>query len=599
MQFQNDLPLVCGMTIWFDIARGLDEAIEATAAKLPDFNENFSPEVRLADPRFGDYQSNGVLPFAKRNQKNPRTLAETLIEALQTSGCFDPDLLDLSVAGPGFINFKLSPRFHFEWLRKFRTADDLRNAAARRLKDNKIIIDYGSPNSAKQMHVGHLRSTVIGEAIRRLLVYFGADVIGDNHIGDWGTAFGKLILAIKRKGFDFNAEHEDPLAELEALYKWGNKVTDEDPDALIEAREELVKLQDGDAKNVAMWEAINRISSFGFHKIYDRLGIDFDYELGESFYRDKVQRVYDELESTAVGEKSEGAWIVSFPEHKRYKKQPFLYRKSDGASNYASTDLATVLYRLEAFNASQIIYVTDDRQRDHFQQLFLTVARWFEAKEYKTPELHHVYFGTILGEDRKPIKSRSGTPVLLNDLLNEAVERSRETVEEKSPDFSEDEKNEIAETVGISAVRYADLMQNRSTDYIFSWDKMLSMDGNTAPYMLYAIARIKSIFRKIGVAENAELIKANLLETTTEIALARKLSEFPFILDQALIDLRPHHLCTYLYELAGAYSSFYSADKVNVEDQNIRDRRLMLCQRTLLILETGLDLLGIGTLEKM
>lgn len=599
MQFQNYLTLVCGMTIWFDIARGLDEIIEATAAALPDFDEKFSPEVRQADPRFGDYQCNGVLPFAKRNQKNPRALAEALIEALLASGCFDSDLIELSVAGPGFINFKLSPQFHFEWLRTFSTARDLRDAAARRLKGNKIIVDFGSPNSAKQMHVGHLRSTVIGEAIRRILAYFGADVIGDNHIGDWGTAFGKLILAIKHKSFDLNAQHEDPLAELEALYKWGNKVTDEDPEALIEAREELVKLQEGDAQNVAMWEAINRISSQGFHKIYDRLGIDFDYELGESFYRDKVQRVYDELESTAVGEKSEGAWIVSFPEHKRFKKQPFLYRKSDGASNYASTDLATVLYRLEAFNASQIIYVTDDRQRDHFQQLFLTTKKWFEAKQYKIPELNHVYFGTILGQDRKPIKSRSGTPVLLNDLLNEAVERSRKTIEGKSPDFSETEKNEIAETVGISAVRYADLMQNRSTDYLFSWDKMLSMDGNTAPYMLYAIARIKSIFRKMGVAEDADLNEANLLETTTEIALARKLSGFPFILDQALIDLRPHHLCTYLYELAGAYSSFYSADKVNVKDPSTRDRRLMLCHRTLLILETGLDLLGIGTLEKM
>jgi arginyl-tRNA synthetase len=586
------------MTIWFDIARGLNEAIEAAAEAHPDFDKSFSPEVRQADPRFGDYQSNGVLPFAKRNQKNPRMLAESLIEALVASGSFDSDKIELSVAGPGFINFKLSPSY-FEWLMQFRTTEDLRKAAAQRLKGNKIIIDYGSPNSAKQMHVGHLRSTVIGEAIRRILAYFGAEVIGDNHIGDWGTAFGKLILAIKSKGFDLNAPMEDPLAELEALYKWGNKITEEDPEALTEAREELVRLQNGDAENVAMWEAINRISSNGFHKVYDRLGINFDYELGESFYRDKVQRVYDELESTAVGEKSEGAWIVSFPEHKRFKDQPFLYRKSDGASNYASTDLATVLYRLEAFQASQIIYVTDDRQRDHFQQLFLTIEKWFKARNYKIPELHHVYFGTILGEDRKPIKSRSGSPVLLNDLLNEAVDRSRETVEEKSSDFPESEKNKIAETVGISAVRYADLMQNRSTDYLFSWDKMLSMDGNTAPYMLYAIARIKSIFRKMEVAEDGELTEATIFETSTEIALARKLSGFPFILDQALIDLRPHHLCTYLYELAGAYSSFYSADKVNVEDPCVRDRRLILCQRTMLILETGLDLLGISSLEKM
>lgn len=587
------------MTIWFDIAGGLNEAVEAAAATLSDFDESFSAEVRLADPRFGDYQANGVLPYAKRNQRNPRALAETLIQALLNSGQLDTEKIELSVAGPGFINFKLSPEFLFEWLNRFKTGNDYSKAAALRNKGRRIVIDYGSPNSAKQMHVGHLRSIVIGEAIRRMLKYFGADVIGDNHLGDWGTAFGKLILAIKRKNFDLDAEHEDPLAELEALYKWGNQITDEDPKALAEAREDLVRLQDGDPEYVAMWEAINRISSLGFHKIYSRLKIAFDYELGESFYRNKVRRVYSELEETGVGEKSEGAWVVFFPDHKRYKEQPFLYRKSDGASNYASTDLATVLYRLEAFNAGEIIYVTDDRQRDHFQQLFLTIERWFTAKDYKIPELHHVYFGTILGDDRKPIKSRSGTPILLNDLLNEAVERSYKTVEEKNPELPDSEKKEIAETIGIAAVRYADLMQNRSSDYVFSWEKLLSMEGNTAPYMLYAIARIKSIFRKIDIPVNAELSSASLLETESEIALARKISSFPFALDQALTDLRPHHLCTYLFELAGAYSTFYNADKVNVEDPAIRDRRLLLCQRTLLILETGLDLLGIGTLEKM
>lgn len=587
------------MTIWFDIATGLNETVAEVADALEDFDETFSPEVRQADPRFGDYQANGVLPYAKRNQKNPRALAETLIHALLASGKIDTERIEVSVAGPGFINFKLSKEYLFEWLNHFRTADDYRKAAAQRLKGKRIVIDYGSPNSAKQMHVGHLRSTVIGEAIKRTLGYFGAEVIGDNHLGDWGTAFGKLILAIKRKGFDLDADHDDPLAELEALYKWGNKITDEDERLLVEAREELVKLQDGDEENVALWEAINRISSQGFNKIYTRLGIEFDYELGESYYRDKVQRVYDELQKTGVGEESEGAWVVFFPDHKRYKKQPFLYRKSDGASNYASTDLATVLYRLEAFNAAEIIYVTDDRQRDHFAQLFLTVTRWFEAKGYRVPEMYHVFFGTILGEDKKPIKSRSGTPVLLNDLLNEAVERSRKVVEEKNPDLSNEEKADIAETVGVSAVRYADLMQNRSTDYVFSWEKLLSMEGNTAPYLLYAVARNKSIFRKIGVSEDDDLGNASMLETDTEIALARKLSAFPYALELAISDLRPHHLCSYLYELSGVYSSFFNADRVNVEDVAVRDRRLLLCKRTLIVLETGLKLLGIRTLDRM
>lgn len=587
------------MTIWFDIAEGIEEVVSAIAANLDAFDDNFSPEVRLADPRFGDYQANGVLGFAKRNRQNPRALAEKLIEALRNSNSLDENLIEMSVAGPGFINFKLNKEFLFQWLQSYATKEDYSKAAASRYSGKKIVTDYSSPNSAKQMHVGHLRSPVIGEAIKRMLSYFGAEVIGDNHIGDWGTAFGKLILAIKRKNFDLKAKHDDPLTELESLYKWGNQATDEDPKALEEARNELVKLQNGEEQNVAYWEAINHISNLGFHKIYARLGIEFDYELGESFYRDKVQRVYDELEETGVGEKSEGAWVVFFPDHKRFKKQPFLYRKSDGASNYASTDLATVLYRLEAFNAGEIIYVTDDRQRDHFEQLFLTVEKWFTAKGYKIPKLKHVYFGTILGKDRKPVKSRSGNPILLNDLLNEAVERSLKIVEEKSPDLRDEEKQEIAETVGVAAVRYADLMQNRSSDYVFSWEKLLSLDGNTAPYLLYAIARIKSIFRKIELAVDADLKEASSLETEAEIGLARKLTEFPFALEQALSDLRPHQLCIYLYELAGAYSTFYNADKVNVEYIPVRNRRLMICQRTLLILETGLNLLGIKTLEKM
>lgn len=587
------------MTIWFDIAAGLEESIQATVEELEAFGDNFAPEVRLADPRFGDFQANGVLPHAKRNRTNPRALAEKLVSALADSDRFNTDLIEISVAGPGFVNFKLSPEYLFAWLTKYRTGEDYGRAAAKQKRGSRIVIDYSSPNSAKQMHVGHLRSTVIGEAIKRMLRYFGAEVIGDNHLGDWGTAFGKLILAVKRKQFDLEASHENPLAELEALYKWGNAITGEDPEALEAARKELVKLQNGDPENVGLWQAINRISQQGFQKIYDRLGIEFDYELGESFYRDKVQRVYQELEETGVGEESDGAWVVFFPEHKRFKEQPFLYRKSDGASNYASTDLATVLYRLEAFNPGEIIYVTDDRQKDHFEQLFLTVKKWFAAKGYKLPALHHVYFGTILGEDRKPIKSRSGKPVLLNDLLDEAVVRSRNIVEEKNPELPEEEKNTIAETVGVGAVRYADLMQNRSSDYIFSWEKLLSLDGNTAPYLLYAIARIKSIFRKINIAEDAVLEEASPLETDAEIALARKLAAFPFALEQALADLRPHHLCTYLYELAGAYSTFYNADKVNVEETAVRERRLILCQRTLLIMETGLELLGIQTLEKM
>ena len=587
------------MTVWFDIAKGLERILQVTAAELKPFDDIFSAEIRQADPRFGDYQANGVLPFARSKNLNPRTLAESLTAALIDSGRLDTEVAEVSVAGPGFLNFKLQPPFLFRWLETFQNRDQLREAAARHYKGRKIVVDYSSPNAAKQMHVGHIRSTVIGETIKRMLTFYGARVIGDNHIGDWGTGFGKLILAIKSTDYDLEVERENPLADLEALYKRGNQMAEDSGEALQQARQELVKLQNDDAENRSCWESINRISRAGFHKIYRRLGVTFDHELGESFYRDKVERVYRELKETGVGRESEGAWVVFFPHHARFKEQPFIYRKSDGASNYASTDLATALYRLEAFEADEIIYVTDSRQRDYFEQLFLAVTAWFEKKGYKLPRLQHVWFGAILGDDRKPMKSRSGAPIFLNDLLDEAVERAFRIVEEKNPHLTTGEKQDIAETVGVGAVRYADLMQNRTGDYVFSWNKLLSLEGNTAPYLLYAVARIKSIFRKMGVPENTPLPHATPLETEAERGLARKLTAFPHALDQALSDLKPHHLCTYLYELAGAFSTFYNADKVNVDEPGPRQRRLMLCQRTSLVLQTGLHLLGIRPLEKM
>ncbi len=587
------------MTVWFDIAKGLERILQITATELITFDETFSAEIRQADPRFADYQANGVLPFARGKNLNPRPLAEALVTALIKSGRLDPGVAEVSVAGPGFINFKLQPPFLFRWLETFQDREQLCEAAARHYKGRKIVVDYSSPNAAKQMHVGHIRSTVIGETIKRMLSFCGARVIGDNHIGDWGTGFGKLILAIKSTGYDLGAERENPLADLESLYRKGNQLAEESEEALEQARQELVKLQSDDAENRSCWEAINRISRTGFQKIYRRLGVTFDHELGESFYRDKVGRVYRELEETGVGRESEGAWVVFFPHHARFKEQPFIYRKSDGASNYASTDLATALYRMETFEADEIIYVTDSRQRDYFEQLFLTVADWFTKKAYKLPQLHHVWFGSILGNDRKPMKSRSGAPILLNDLLDEAVERALRIVEKKNPQLTPREKQDIAETVGVGAVRYADLMQNRTGDYVFSWNKLLSLEGNTAPYLLYAVARIKSIFRKMGVEENTLLPHPAPLETEAEIGLARKLTAFSYALDQALSDLKPHHLCTYLYELAGAFSTFYNADKVNVDEQGPRQRRLMLCQRTSLVLQTGLHLLGIRALEKM
>jgi arginyl-tRNA synthetase len=393
----------------------------------------------------------------------------------------------------------------------------------------------------------------------------------------------------------------DAIEELERLYKLGNNATPDGSPELEEARRELVKLQNGDPENVALWQTFSEVSLAAFQQIYDRLGIRFDHHLGESFYNDKVDRVYRELDEAKIAEISEGALVVFHPEHPRFKTQPFLVRKADGASNYASTDLATALYRTEHFNAHGIVVVTDFRQADHFEQLFLTVKKWFAARSYRVPELHHVTFGAVTGEDGKALKTRSGDVIRLKALLDEAVDRAFAIVSEKNADLPEAERRKIAQIVGVGAVQYADLSQNRSSNYVFSWDKMLALDGNTAPYLLYAVARIHSIFRRAGVTpgDPAAEAAATAPETPTEIALARKLTKFPDAIRITSETLRPHYLGLYLFELAGDYSSFNNADKVLVDDPAIRARRLLLCARTLLQLETGLQLLGLRTLTRM
>ena len=461
------------------------------------------------------------------------------------------------------------------------------------------MVDYPSPNTAKQMHVGHLRPMVIGEAVKRLLAFCGADVIADNHIGDWGTNFGILIYGIKTSGYKLDPENENSLEELEQMYKRGSVLAKESPEAAEAARAELVKLQNGDPENTELWNKINETSSAAFEKMYRRMGLTIDVSLGESFYRDKVGRIYAELSECGIAEENQGALVVFLREHDRFKTQPFIIRKSDGASNYASTDLATLLYRVEHFGAEEVVYVTDGRQQDHFQQLFMTTGKWFDCKGYRLPKLRHVWFGTILGEDGKAIKTKSGEPVRLKALLDEAVARARKIVLEKNPDTPPEEADKIAETVGVAALRYADLSQNRTNDYLFSWDKLLAFDGNTAPYLLYAVARMHSIFRKLGISPDADFSAAREMETEQEIALARKLVALPAVFELTLAELRPHYLCTYLYELAGTFSTFYNANKVMVDDESVRARRLMLCSRALRVLETGLRVLGIEPLEKM
>jgi len=452
------------------------------------------------------------------------------------------------------------------------------------------------------MHVGHLRPMVIGEAISRLLVFCGAQVIRDNHLGDWGTNFGVLILELKESGETLATEPEAALAQLERLYKAGSaKAQDKASPWADAARAELVKLQNGDPENTRIWEQIVAVSNRAAGVVYQMLGVTIEHTLGESFYRDKVEAIYEELTQCGLAQISEGALVVFHPEHPRFNEQPFIIRKSDGASNYASTDLATVLYRVEHWRANEIIYFTDGRQRDHFEQLFLTVEKWFRATGRPVPKLRHVWWGTILGADGRAIKTKSGESLKLLEVLAEAQARARAIVAEKNPDLPDAEKDHIARLVGLGAVKYADLRQDRTSDYEFAWDKLLALDGNTAPYLLYAVARIHSIFRKAGRAPDdfSDEALADDFQTPTEIALARKLAALPSVLEATLADLRPHYLCTYLHELAGDFSTFYAADRVMVDEKPARARRLLLCARTLRVLETGLHTLGVETLERM
>lgn len=581
----------------FHLATDLETVLRTAAGTAGIDPAAFAPEVRLADPKHGDFQSNGVLGYAKQTRQNPRAVAEKLVAALpaEVTAAYE-----VTIAGPGFINFALRPSALAGWLAAYRDRAALERGAAAAHAGQTWLVDYSSPNTAKQMHVGHLRSAVIGEAICRLLAFTGAKIIRDNHLGDWGTQFGKLIYGYKRWA-DPAALAADPIEELERIYKLAHAATPDGSPELEEARRELVKLQAGDPESIALWRSFTEVSLRAFEEIYRRLGITFDHNLGESFYNDKVEQVYAELTRIGLAVESEGALVVFHPEHPRFKTQPFIVRKADGASNYASTDLATALYRTEHFRADGVVVVTDFRQADHFEQLYLTVRKWFAATNRRVPELHHVTFGAVTGEDGKALKTRDGGTIKLKALLDEAEDRSFALVSEKNPELPETERREIARAVGIGAVQYADLSQNRSSNYVFSWDRMLALEGNTAPYLLYAVARIHSIFRKAGVAPGSAESEAGAgaPETPAEIALARKLVKFPDAIRLAADSLRPHFLCLYLYELAGDYSSFNSADKVLVDEPTIRARRLRLCARTLLVLETGLQLLGLRTLQRM
>ena len=582
-----------------DLLTALTELLRGAAARLAGWPDDWDPLVRPADPRFGDLQANGVLALAKQRRENPRELAGQLAEALRSSPGWADRGLQLEVSGPGFLTFRLQPEALAAWLTTCRDRESLAAGLRHLRQGRRVLVDYSSPNTAKEMHVGHIRSTVLGEALARILSLAGAEVLRDNHLGDWGTQFGLLLAGIRREGFRFHPDPAVALRELEDLYRRTNQAAENHPSQKEEARRELVLLQEGDEERYRLWEEINRISRAAYEDLYKRLGVHFDLTLGESFYRDQVARIYEELAACDVAEDSEGALVVFHREHPRFAEQPLLIRKSDGASNYATTDLAAVLYRTEELGVEEMVYVTDGRQQDHFEQLFLTVRKWYRATGRAQPFLHHVWFGTILGEDGKAIRTRSGESLKLKELLDEAESRARAVVEEKNPALPSDEKERIARAVGVGAVRYADLLPNRTHDYTFAWDRMLSFEGNTAPYLLYAVARLHALFRKAGRSPADFGGPVAPPATEAEATLARKMVLFPHTIAQVLQDLRPHFLCTYLYELAETFSTFYNHDRVLGGPPGEEERRLALCARTLLLLETGLHALGLETLERM
>jgi len=429
-------------------------------------------------------------------------------------------------------------------------------------------------------------------------------VITDNHIGDWGTQFGKLIVGWKRH-LDQAALKADPIAEMERLYKLVNAASEADCAVLEEARQELVKLQQGDEENLRIWHEMIVLSQVQFDTVYGRLDIKFDHTFGESFYNSRLQPIVDGLRQKGIARESEGAIIVPFDENPQLKNNPAIIQKSDGAFNYATTDLATIAYRLETWHPDEIIYVTDGRQQLHFQQLFAAFRRWHPESKVK---LAHVWFGSILGEDGKPFKTRSGEVVKLADLLDEAEERAFNVVSKKNKERPESERlpeselPKIAPVVGLAATKYADLLPNRQSDYVFSWDKMLALQGNTAVYLLYAYARIRSIFRKGNVESDAvgrASARAILLTAPQELTLAKHLLNFGLILEAVADEYRPNFLCNYLYDLAGHFTAFYENCPVLKSEPEVRASRLLLIDLTAKVLKQGLSVLGINTLEQM
>lgn len=575
------------------LANALNTVLENT---LPD---GFKGEVAASSNlQFADYQSNAAMILAKQVGSNPRELAQKVAEIIDVKG-----ICSVDVAGPGFINFKINPDFYSK-----NTAEifaDQRLGVDKTDQPKTIVIDFSAPNVAKPMHVGHIRSTIIGDSLARIARFLGHHVITDNHIGDWGTQFGMILWGWKNI-IDKEALKNNPIDELLRVYKDVNILCKEKPELLDTCKTELVKLQGGDKENTAIWEQCVAVSKSGLEKIYTQLDIHFDYWLGESFYNDSLAPIVDLMQNEGGAREDQGAICVfsngALPpqqdpflvqEKGEWRPNPCIIRKADGGFLYATTDLATLQYRTGKWNADSIWYVVGAPQALHFRQIFESAKRIGITGDFR-----HIAFGSILGDDRKPFKTRSGDTVSLQDVLDEAIERAGKVIEEKSPDMPAEEKEKIAATVGIGAVKFAELSQNRLTDYVFDWNKMLSLSGDTAPYLQNSYVRVRSIFRKAGET-TINPNEAIILEKPEEIHIARMIAKFAETVPQVLDDCRPNLLANYLFDLARAFHSFYEACPVLKSEGNIRNSRLILCDLTSKVLEKGLGLLGIQVSERM
>ncbi|MGL4670932.1 arginine--tRNA ligase [Cetobacterium sp.] len=542
-------------------------------------------EITVAtNEKFGDFQSNFAMMNSKIIGGNPRAIAENVVNNLVVNDVIEK----IEIAGPGFLNIFLKDSYLADLVKKISKE----NYEFKGLNtEGDVIIDYSSPNIAKRMHIGHLRSTIIGDSIKRMYKYLGFNVVADNHIGDWGTQFGKLIIGY-RNWLNPEAYKENAIEELERVYVEFTRQSEEHPELEDQAREELKKLQDGDEENYRLWQEFIKVSLDEYGKLYTRMGINFDTYYGESFYHDLMPGVVKELEEKEIAVEDQGAKVVFFAEEE--KLHPCIIQKRDGAFLYATSDIATVKFRLANYNVNKLIYVTDERQQDHFRQFFriTDMLGWNVEKQ-------HVWFGIMRFADGV-FSTRKGNVIRLEELLDEGKRRALEIVNEKNPELSDEEKDNIAEVVGTGAIKYADLSQNRQTAVIFEWDKILSFEGNTAPYLQYSYARIKSILRR--AVENGKDLREDVAVTftdKTERTLAHHLTQFPAVILKAADSCRPNLVADYLFELSKKFNGFYNACPILNQEEDVLYSRLLLAERTAAVLKEGLNLLGIGTLERM